>query len=90
MLKQYRDIIHYENFYIENRWRLQGIQTDFSFEFDRYIRSLGFDFFVTRPRGSRQINENTYSSDFLLSGGSMFSEINKRLIYQETISTYLK
>ena len=79
MLKPYRDIIHYENFYTENRWRLQGIQTDFSFEFDRYIRSLGFDFFVTRPSGSRQINENTYSSDFILSGGSMFSEINKRL-----------
>ena len=79
MLKPYRDIIHYENFYAENRWRLQGIQTDFSFEFDRYIRSLSFDLFVTRPSGSRQINENTYSSDFLLSGGSMFSEINKRL-----------
>ena len=79
MLKPYRDIIHYENFYTENRWRLQGIQTDFSFEFDRYIRSLSFDFFVTRPSGSRQINENTYSSDFLLSGGSMFSQINKRL-----------
>ena len=83
MLKPYRDIIHYENFYTENRWRLQGIQTDFSFEFDRHIRSLGFDFFVTRPSGSRQINETTYSNDLLLSGGSMFSEINKRL----TLST---
>ena len=30
MFKPYRDIIHYENFYIDNRWRLQGIQTDFS------------------------------------------------------------
>ena len=80
MLKPYRDIIHYENFYTENRWRLQGIQTDFSFEFDRYIRSLSFDFFVTRPSGSRQINETSYSSDLLLSGGSVFSEINKRLI----------
>jgi hypothetical protein len=79
MLKPYRDIIYYENFYTENRWRLQGIQTDFSFEFDRYIRSLGFDFFVTRPSGSSQINETTYSSDLLLSGGSMVSEINKRL-----------
>ena len=57
MLKFYRDIIHYENFYIENRWRLQGIQTDFSFKFDRFIRNLDLDFFVTRPRGSRQINE---------------------------------
>ena len=79
MFKPYRDIIHYENFYTENRWYLQGIQTDFSFEFDRYIRSLGLDFFITRPNGSRQINETTYSSDFLLSGGSMISEINKRL-----------
>ncbi len=79
MLKSYRDIIHYENFYNENRWRLQGIQTDFSFEFDRYIRSLGFDFFVTRPNGSRQINETTYSSDLLLTGGSLVSEINKKL-----------
>ena len=77
MLKPYRDIIHYENFYTENRWRLQGIQTDFSYEFDRYIRSLEFDFFVTRPRGSSQINETTYSSDLLLSGGSVFADINK-------------
>ena len=81
MLKPYRDIIHYENFYTENRWRLHGIQTDFSFKFDRFIRSLSFDFFVTRPRGSNQINETTYSSDLLLSGGSMLSEINKRLTF---------
>ena len=78
MLKPYRDIIHYENFYTQNRWRLQGLQTDFSYEFDRHIRSLGFDLFVTRPSGSRQINETTYSSDLLLSGGSVFSEINKK------------
>jgi len=80
ILKPYRDIIHYENFYTENRWRLQGIQTDFSFKFDRFVRSLGFDLFVTRPSGSSQINETTYSSDLLLSGGSIVSEINKRII----------
>ena len=66
MFKPYRDIIHYENFYTQNRWRLQGIQTDFSFEFDRFTRSLGFDFFITRPRGSSQINNTTYSSDLKL------------------------
>ena len=81
MLKPYRDIIHYENFYTENRWRLQGIQTDFSFEFDRFIRTLGFDFFITRPRGSSQINETTYSSDLLLSGGSIVSKINKKFSF---------
>ena len=79
MLKPYRDIIHYENFYTENRWRFQGIQTDFSFKFDRFIRTLAFDFFVTRPRGSSAISGTTYSSDLLLSGGSMVSEINKRI-----------
>ena len=80
ILKPYRDIIHYENFYIDNRWRLQGIQTDFSFEFDRYIRNLDFDFFITRPNGSSQINPTTYTSDLLLSGGSIFSKINKKLL----------
>ena len=79
IFKAYRDIIHYENFYKENRWHLHGIQTDFSFAFDRFIRNLDFDFFITRPRGSLQINETNYSSDLLLSGGSMISEINKRL-----------
>tara|TARA_B100001093_G_scaffold76751_1_gene67660 strand:+ start:7440 stop:9182 length:1743 start_codon:yes stop_codon:yes gene_type:complete len=80
ILKPYRDIIYYENFYIDNRWRLQGIQTDFSFEFDRYIRNLDFDFFIARPNGSSQINETTYTSDLLLSGGSIFSKINKKLL----------
>ena len=81
LINPYRDIIHYENFYTENRWRLQGAQADFSYEFDRYIRGLDFDFFVTRPRGSSQINETTYSSDILLSGGSIISQINKQLIF---------
>ena len=79
IFKTYRNIIHYENFYEENRWHLHGIQTDFSFAFDRFIRNLDFDFFITRPRGSLQINETNYSSDLLLSGGSMISKINKRL-----------
>ena len=79
IFKTYRNIIHYENFYEENRWHLHGIRTDFSFAFDRFIRNLDFDFFITRPRGSLQINETNYSSDLLLSGGSMISKINKRL-----------
>ena len=29
MLKPYRDIIHYENFYTENRWRLQEFKLIF-------------------------------------------------------------
>ncbi len=79
MFKSYRDIIHYENFYTQNRWRLQGLQTDFSFEFDRFIRTLEVDFFITRPRGSTALSNTTYSSDLLLSGGTILSKLNKKL-----------
>ena len=80
--KPYRDIIEYENFYRENRWRSQGLQTDFSFQFDRYIRTLEFDAFITRPRGSSAITSNTYSNDLLLSGGTLVSQLNKNLQFQ--------
>ena len=75
----YKEIVDYENFYFENRWRLQGIQTNFSYKFDRYIRTLEFDLFSTRPRGSSQINSasNTFTSDMLISGGSILSRLNK-------------
>lgn len=82
MFQSYRDIIHYENFYTENRWRQQGLQTNFSFNFDRFIRTLAFDFFITRPRGSELITSSTNSSDMLLSGGSMVTQINKRFNVQ--------
>ena len=82
MFRPYRDIIHYENFYIDNRWRLQGLQTDFSLQFDRFIRTLEFDFFITRPRGSTQLGSNTYSPDLILSGGSIVSKITKKLSFE--------
>ena len=50
---------------------MQGLQFDFSFEFDRFIRSLEYDFFITRPRGSFSISDTYYLSDQILSGGSM-------------------
>ena len=78
----YRDIIHYENFYFENRWRLQGLQTDFSYQFDRFIETLEFDFFITRPRGSVVIDFNTTQSDMLLSGASMKSKISKKIFFE--------
>ena len=75
----YKEIVDYENFYFENRWRLQGIQTNFSYKFDRFIRTLEFDLFTSRPRGSSQISSgsNTFISDMLISGGSMVSKLNK-------------
>ena len=82
IFRPYTDIVHYENFYTENRWRLQGLQTDFSFEFDRFIRTLEFDFFITRPRGSSQLSSSSYSPDLLLAGGSMFSKISNKLFFE--------
>ena len=77
----YKSIIDYENFYEENRWRLQGLQVDFSYKFDRFIRTLEFDFFTTRPRGSSQINSalNTFQSDMLLSGATIYSNISNSI-----------
>jgi len=82
ILNPYKDIIHYENFYIDNRWRLQGLQTDFSFEFDRFLRTLEFDFFITRPRGSYQLSNTSYSPDLLLSGGTILSKITNKLSFE--------
>ncbi len=72
----YRDIVHYESFYQDNRWRLQGLQTDFSFKFDRFVRTLGVDVFATRPRGSFAISNTTYESDRLLCGGSLVAQFS--------------
>ena len=78
----YRDIVHYENFYLDNRWRLQGLQTDFSYEFDRFIETIEFDFFITRPRGSSSIGNGITQSDMLISGGTMTSKISKNLTFE--------
>ena len=74
----YRDIIDYENFYTDNRWRLQGLQADFSMQFARFVRSLAFDAFITRPRGSILTSSGTYLSDRLLGGASAVADISKK------------
>jgi hypothetical protein len=75
----YREIIQYESFYQDNRWRLQGLQSDFSFKFDRFVRSLAVDVFATRPRGSIAISNASYESDRLLCGGSLISQFTSSI-----------
>ncbi len=77
LFNSYANIIQYENFYVDDRWRMQGLQTDFSFKFDRFIRSLEFDAFITRPRGSVGLSETLYLSDRIMSGGSMITNFSK-------------
>ncbi|HBP44402.1 MAG TPA: hypothetical protein DD635_00755, partial [Flavobacteriales bacterium] len=74
----YRDVIDYENFYGDNRWRLQGLQTDFSLQFARFIRTLAIDAFITRPRGSVLNSSGTYLSDRLLGGASAVADITQQ------------
>ena len=76
--RAYRDIVHYENFYQDNRWRLQGIQTDFSMRFDRSIRTLEFDAFLTRPRGSESLTSTLFTPDLVMAGGSVASQMGRR------------
>jgi hypothetical protein len=75
----YREIIQYESFYQDNRWRLQGLQSDFSFKFDRFVRSLAVDVFATRPRGAIAISNASYESDRLLCGGSLISQFTSSI-----------
>ena len=63
-----RDLVAYENFFQGNRWRLQGAQANASFKGDRWIEHVVLDGYVTRPRGSRQLSESTYSPDRVLAG----------------------
>ena len=48
----YTDIVNYENFYMDENWRLQGMQTNFTVDFTRFIRAIDFDGFIARNRGA--------------------------------------
>ena len=78
----YQQIRHYENFYQENSWRLQGLQADFSFAFDRFVRTLAFDAFITRPRGSTQVSNGIHTSDALIGGGSAIARLTPKLSWE--------
>lgn len=76
VFRSYRDIVRYENFYQGNRWRLQGLQTDFSMQFDRTIRTLEFDAFMTRPRGSESLTNTLFTPDLIFGGGGVAAQLN--------------
>ena len=47
----YRDFVNYENFYKANYWRLQGIQTNFSYNMYNFVEQVDVDAFTARVRG---------------------------------------
>lgn len=61
-------LVAYENFFEDNRWRLQGAHANAVFLGDRWVERLVLDGYATRPRGSRQLSESSYVPDRVLAG----------------------
>lgn len=67
LLNVYKDVVHYENFYQENDWRMQGMQTNLVLDFDRFVKTAEVDGFLARNRGA------VFGGlpDMLMGGGSL-------------------
>ena len=63
-----RSLVSYENFFVDNRWRMQGAQANVTFRGDRGLERFVIDGYVTRPLGSRQLSEGSYTPDRVLAG----------------------
>ena len=57
VFQAYRDLIEYENFYLDDYWRVQGLQSNFSYTFYNAISSVEADFFASRVRGVEWLGE---------------------------------
>ena len=57
VFQAYRDLIEYENFYLDDYWRMQGLQSNFSYTFYNAISSVEADFFASRVRGVEWLGE---------------------------------
>ena len=66
-LHVFEDIVQYEQFYRDNRWRQQGVSTDFKLRLPGKGNSLGFEGFLAKNRQT----DFFFLSDRLLSGGTM-------------------
>lgn len=55
--KFYRDYVDYENFYIGDFWRLQGVQANFSYLSYSSIKQIDFDGFTARVRGGEWLGK---------------------------------
>ena len=71
----YNEYVNYENYYYENYWRLQGIQTNFSYNMYNYIEQIDIDAFTTRVRGAQWLGK----PELLMTGATTFIRINEKL-----------
>jgi len=75
VFKFYRDFVNYENYYQSNYWRLQGLQTNFSYNMYNLIEQLDFDGFATRVRGQEWLGK----PELLMLGGSAVVSLSNKV-----------
>lgn len=62
-----RDVMNYENFNVDNNWRMQGIQTNTTLKFDKTVDKIDINVFGTRVRES----DIATTPDRLFMGGNV-------------------
>jgi hypothetical protein len=62
-----RDIVHYDMFYNDEHWRMQGAKAAFGLDFARGIKGIDFEGFLTRQRA----NNGTDQPERLYGGGTV-------------------
>ena len=75
VFKFYRDFVNYENYYQSNYWRLQGVQTNFSYNMYNFIEQLDFDGFTARIRGLEWLGK----PELLMLGGSAVVKLSNKI-----------
>ena len=85
VFKFYRDFVNYENFYQSNFWRLQGIQTNFSYNMYNIIEQIDVDGFTARVRGLEWLGKPEL---LMLGGSAIFRLGNNVKIGSHYINTF--
>ena len=75
VFKFYRDYVNYENYYQSNYHRLQGLQTNFSYNMYNFIEQLDFDAFTARIRGVEWLGK----PELLMLGGSAIVRLSNKI-----------
>ena len=71
----YKEYVNYENHYMKNYWRLQGIQTNFSYNMYSFLEQIDLDAFSSRIRGSQWLGD----PELLMFGSTVLIRLNDKL-----------
>lgn len=52
-----RDVVHYDLFYLNNSWRMQGAKASFSLLSNRIVQSINVESFLTRQNPSNMLDQ---------------------------------